>query len=622
MTWHAARFLLLQGLTLGFAAAMSFAAWAVAHRGRHLAHSWSARLLATPLMRDLSRRGHPLAAFIERHFAHIDRRSWIRAIAGTVIVAAALYWFTTILRGVLADGDVAAADRRLHNTLRMFHSEVLHVFYSSVSDLATATFIVPVTIALAALFWRHRRKYEARLFVIAIAGAAVLSTILKYIVRRPRPLDAMPFASGPSFPSGHTLAAAGVYGILAFLLLREKPRKWWHIVAAIVLLPVIVLVAFSRVYLGMHWPHDVIASLYIGVAWLACLTMLVRFRPDGTERDTAPEPIRAPIFAAVTAAIVVYAIFLCRFDRQPESRPALGPPAMVSANLLHAFPGSLRRTSEDLVGGPMEPLSFLFVGSAADVQRTFERAGWFLADTPSATGLGSELWAVLSNRPDPHGPATPAYYAEQPQDLTFERSGTPDGSIRKRHHIRIWQTPICIEPSCTTVWGATCSYDMGIKFVAKPYLLTHRIDPRIDIEREFVAATLRTAGARDIATVVVTGPRNGRNAGGDSFTTDGRAHVMLIATGVAATGSSKLTNHAKPSVPRSAGDPRVSSSLRARRRLHKLEAAHRAAEGGASSTLLLLPERGADDVARRGVMRRCDQSRARTLVAGGALAHR
>ena len=40
------------------------------------------------------------------------------------------------------DGDVAAADRRLHNTLRMFHSEALHVFYSSVSDLATATFIV------------------------------------------------------------------------------------------------------------------------------------------------------------------------------------------------------------------------------------------------------------------------------------------------------------------------------------------------------------------------------------------------------------------------------------------------------------------------------------------------
>ncbi|HEX7422127.1 MAG TPA: LssY C-terminal domain-containing protein, partial [Thermoanaerobaculia bacterium] len=379
---------------------------------------------------------------------------------------------------------------------------------------------------------------------------------------------------------------------------------------------IIVLVAFSRVYLGMHWPHDVVASLDIGAAWLACLTMLVRFRPDGTERDTAPEPIRAPIFAGVTAAIVVYAVVLCRFERQPESRPVLRPPATVSAAALQTFPAAIHRTSEDLIGGPMEPLSFLFVGTSADVQRTFERAGWFLADTPSARGLGAELWAVVRNRPDPHGPATPAYYQEQPQDLTFERSGTPDGSIRKRHHIRIWQTSICIAPSCTMVWGATCSYDMGVEFVAKPYLLTHRIDPRIDVEREFVAATLRAAGARDIATVVVTGPRHGKNAGGDSFTTDGRAHVMLIATGDRTGASSKLTDHAKPSVPRPAGDPRVSPRDRAGRRLQQLEATHDAAEARSSSSLLLLSERRADDVARRALVRRRDPSGARAFVAG------
>ena len=44
-------------------------------------------------------------------------------------------------------------------------------------------------------------------------------------------------------------------------------------------------------------------------------------------------------------------------------------------------------------------------------------------------------------------------FAEQPQDLTFERSGTQDGSIRKRHHIRIWQTSICIGPSTSLVFG-------------------------------------------------------------------------------------------------------------------------------------------------------------------------
>src|SRR6266516_4081733 len=145
MTWHAARFLLLQGFILGFAAALIFVAWAFAHRGRHIAHSWSARLLATPWMRRLARRGHPLVTFIEHHFAHINRRSLIRSGAGIIIIAASLWWFTTIVRGVLGDGAVAAADR-LHNTLRMFHSQGLYVFYSSMSDLASAVFIVPVAL--------------------------------------------------------------------------------------------------------------------------------------------------------------------------------------------------------------------------------------------------------------------------------------------------------------------------------------------------------------------------------------------------------------------------------------------------------------------------------------------
>ena len=599
MTWHAARFLLIQGFALVFAAGLIFTAWIFAHRGRQIAHAWGSRLLATSWMRSLARRGHPLAGFIERHLVHMNRRSLVRIVAGIAIVTASVWWFTNILQGVLRDGTVVAADRRLHNTLRMFHSESLRVFYSSMSDLASAMFIVPVALALAVLFWRHRRTYEAKLFVVAIAGAAVIANTLKYVVKRPRPLDAIRFVSGPSFPSGHTLAAVAVYGILAFLLLREEPRRWWHVAVAVVLASIIILVAIARVYLGVHWPYDVIASLDIGVAWLACLTMLVRFRPDGTERDTAPEPIRGPMFGAVASAIVVYGILLCRFAPQPESRPTLPAPSLVSAEVLRTFPPSLRRTSEDLIGGPMEPLSFLFEGNEADVRRVFAGAGWFLADPPSARGLGKELWAVLRNHPDPHGPATPAYYQEQPQNLTFERSGTPDGSIRRRHHIRVWRTAICIAPSCASVWGATCSYDMGIEFVPKPYLLTHRIDPRIDVEREFVAATLRAAGAQDLAVITVTGPRKGRNAGGDSFATDGRAHVMLMTPGDA---SSKLADHAKRSGPPSSDDPRVPHRNRAGRRIAKREAKNSAAEARSSASLLLLPQRGADDVAHRVVV--------------------
>ena len=495
MTWHAARFLLYQAVALALAAAVVFAAWALTHRRHHYF-----RRLAAPL----------------------------RIAIAVVIIASALFFFVSTVRGVLADGNVAQADLRIYHTLRMFRSQAMHAFYSEVTNLASTIFIVPVAVALALLFWTHRRRNDAIVFVSAIAGAEVLSVALKYIVRRQRPPEAVHLIGGPSFPSGHTLAATAVYGILAFLLMREKPRKGWHIAVAAVLVLLIVLVPISRVYLGVHWLHDVLASLDLGCAWLACLTMLVRFRPDGTQREHRPKPIRARWIAALATAVVIFAIVLARFRVAPEARPSLRPPSAVAATVLTRFPDVLHKTSEDLAGGPMEPVSFLFVGGADDLQRDFELAGWTLAENPSARGLATELWAVIRDRPDPHGPATPAYYAAQPQDLTFEKPGTASGSIRHRHHIRIWQTPICIAPSCAPVWAATCSYDLGIEFVAKPYLLTHRIDPEIDNEREYIASQLRGSGAADVGLVTVTGPRRGKNAGGDAFRTDGRAHIMLV----------------------------------------------------------------------------------------------
>jgi hypothetical protein len=200
------------------------------------------------------------------------------------------------------------------------------------------------------------------------------------------------------------------------------------------------------------------------------------------------------------------------------------PPAAA----LGAFPAALPKTSEDAVGGLMEPVSFVFVGDTGPIIAAFASAGWQLAQPPSVRGLLRELWSVGANRADPRGPATPAFYAGQPQDLTFEKPGDPSGSIRRRHHTRLWRTGLCVAPSCTPLWVATASYDAGIKMVAEPYLLTHRIDPRVDRERDLIAGDLRRAGARVVTEIPVTAPTRGHNAGGDSFVTDGRAYVVVF----------------------------------------------------------------------------------------------
>jgi membrane-associated phospholipid phosphatase len=500
VTWHAASFLLTQILLLVIAAVAFFLFWMMPHRGHHWLRS-------------------------------IGVREDLRLAIGAAVVILAGFLFIHILRGVLHDATLAEADLRLHNTVRLFRSEVLHKRYSGVSRAASTLFVVPMVIALAGIAWSAGRRREAVAVVAAFLLHGIFSIALKYTIHRPRPPDAIPLHLGPSFPSGHTLAAAVIYGFLAYLLLRDERGRDWLAIPAAALIVLIAFVPLSRIYLGVHWPYDTIASLTLGLALLAILVTLYKYPliDHLIVENTRNEPWFLPAMMACTFTAIAAAFVYGYVRELPEARPMPPlPRGSVPLAALRSFPSQLKKTSEDLIGGPMEPVSFLFVGSSDQMLRAFSRAGWELADTPSATGLARELIAVIEDAPDPRGPATPAYYDAQPQDFTFERPGTSNGSIRHRHHTRIWRAPLLIDSNQQPLWVATCSYDMGIEFVPKPYLITHRIDPNVDSEREMIATQLRAAGARDVAFVPVTGPQRGRNAGGDSFYTDGRAHVLLL----------------------------------------------------------------------------------------------
>jgi hypothetical protein len=326
------------------------------------------------------------------------------------------------------------------------------------------------------------------------------------------------------------LAAAVIYGFIAYLLLRDPPWKWWRLVAAIPLLALIGLMPLARVYLGVHWAYDTLASLALGCAVLAIAILLFKFSPFARLIPESPRrdvPWLAPALGIFSTIVTGYAAALMTFDVQQEARPSSpSPRSNIAVSALQQYPSVLRKNSEDLVGGPMEPVALMFVAEAPLLVSSFEHAGWSLAQLPSGRRLAHELACVIANRPDPNGPATPSYFDSQPQDLTFERPGTSSGSIRHRHHTRIWRTAVLVAGQ--PLWVATCSYDEAVKFVAKPYLITHRIDPDVDKEREMIDQQLRAAGARELGLVTVTGPERGHNAGGDGFFTDGRAHVLAL----------------------------------------------------------------------------------------------
>ncbi len=145
-----------------------------------------------------------------------------------------------------------------------------------------------IVVAAVVAFWLWRRgqiKWAVALLV-SYGGAALLSAVLKLTFMRPRPtvFPALLAPRDPSFPSGHTLTSIALYGFIAWLLWQHR-RRVWAVLAVLFAL----LVAFSRVYLGVHYPSDILGALLVGIAWLGVVILGCRAY-DGYDRRRSERP--------------------------------------------------------------------------------------------------------------------------------------------------------------------------------------------------------------------------------------------------------------------------------------------------------------------------------------------
>lgn len=150
--------------------------------------------------------------------------------------------------------------------------------------------IVPLLAVAAHAFYRKGERVSAALLVLSTAGGIALTTVLKFVFGRPRPdlFDSGYAASSYAFPSGHATVAVGFYGMLAVLVAFRLSGGWrWMVVAFGSTLAL--LIGFSRLYLGVHYPTDVLAGFLAAPLWMSAVVFtlfLYRFlrgdRREGT----------------------------------------------------------------------------------------------------------------------------------------------------------------------------------------------------------------------------------------------------------------------------------------------------------------------------------------------------
>ena len=128
-----------------------------------------------------------------------------------------------------------------------------------------------MTLAICAYLWRKRYRTQVLILTLAVFGGMLLNATLKQIFMRSRPQFENPILNltSYSFPSGHTMMATVFYGSLCFMFVTRF-RDWRARGLAVVVSGcLILLVGFSRIYLGVHYLSDVMAAIAEGLAWLA-----------------------------------------------------------------------------------------------------------------------------------------------------------------------------------------------------------------------------------------------------------------------------------------------------------------------------------------------------------------
>ncbi|HEY4556146.1 MAG TPA: VTT domain-containing protein, partial [Lysobacter sp.] len=335
-------------------------------------------------------------------------------------------WFT-LLASLLASGGPLALDLSIHAFMHQLRNPLADRLMAALASLGDWPVLGAAAVTtLAYLAWR-RRWMAASHWIAALVFGLALSAMLEAAIDMPRP-DTAP--EGFGFPSVAVTMTTVVFGFFAVLIARELPgrrRVWPYLVAGMVT----TVVAFARLYLGAHWPSDLVGGTLFGILWLLALGIAYRRH---VARSFWIQPLGWLFYGTFAAAALWHA------PRAADRVLAQFSPAVVTHTLAAdawwdeawaTLPAQRnerdprRRWSFDLqLAGPLEP-----------VRARLEAQGWRVQ--PQATWVDA-LALMDDDAPVHERVVLPATLDAHAEVLLMVRPGTDPDEL---HAVRFWRAP-------------------------------------------------------------------------------------------------------------------------------------------------------------------------------------
>ncbi len=252
--------------------------WVVGRR-KLLVEHWKAFLSRPLVSRTRRRYGRQLGWMLRRMSP--GQYLGLHLTLGLLAAAGGLWLFGGLAEGYLTRDSIVRFDQAVASTLHEAATPFATKVFLAITALGSIEAIVLIGLVVTGLFVRRRNWIYASGWLVALAGAVTLNALLKQVFERPRPVfvDPIVVETSYSFPSGHAMDSLVMYGMLAYFALLFIGN--WRVRVAVLFgaALLVVLIGFSRLYLGVHYFSDVLAGFAAGGVWLsACVTGLETFR--------------------------------------------------------------------------------------------------------------------------------------------------------------------------------------------------------------------------------------------------------------------------------------------------------------------------------------------------------
>ena len=194
-----------------------------------------------------------------------------------IVAAVAIAIFAQLADEVL-EGDTQGFDEAALHWFDTHRSDGLNRVMLEITSLGSGSVIIMVVLLASVFLWLTQHKWSVYVLLIVVLGGKLLNTLLKGSFARERPsiVESITDVSSLSFPSGHAMSSIVAYGSIAYLITRLEPSKPLRNAVWIFAALLIVAIGVSRMYLGVHYPSDVVGGYLAGLAWIGLVATSIK----------------------------------------------------------------------------------------------------------------------------------------------------------------------------------------------------------------------------------------------------------------------------------------------------------------------------------------------------------